>query len=237
MDVLYVAGPQLRGEMRYSLRSVAENLLPLGQVWVSGMVPTWVDPDVVRVVSVPQSGTKWENTTANLVAALQAPGFPEEFLLFNDDFFLLEPVAGVPPLHMGGWREWLAEKRYVTSVYTRAGREANAQLKLDGIYEPLCYELHVPMPVRRDPMLAMLKSIPKRGMATRAMHVHKRSFYGNRERIGGRAIADVKVYGADVPLPASGPYVSTSANSWRGVAGDSIRQRFPQPCGYEQEGR
>jgi hypothetical protein len=225
-DVVYpVRAGQTNEELRYSLRSLAN--LPHREVWIVGHCPTWVRN--VQHIRVAQNGSKWENSTANLQAAVDHPDVADRFVLMNDDFFILEPLDQLPVLHRGPMAE-LGQNwggRYRTG--NDAARELLAQWGHD---DPMSYELHVPLPVVKDDLadtLARLAS-SNRPMAG----VAKRSLYGNLHELGGRQVDDVKVANPDAALP-DGPFASTTDRSFRGKVAAAIHRRFPDPSQYERD--
>lgn len=237
MDVVYVvAQGDGNDELRHSLRSLAKNL-PHDRVWLAGHRPKWVVN--AEWIPVKQYGRKWANSTANLLTACAHPEVSEHFYLFNDDFFILEPMDEFPVLHRGPVHEVTADynrRRGGNPGSYRLGMEQTRELMVElGIEHPLSYELHVPLPVRKAGMAEALHIAAERGKSIVA--VHKRSLYGNLDGIGGRQIEDVKVIGQTLPIPRSLPVpcVSTGSTSWSGRVGRQLRKRFPEPGPYERK--
>lgn len=217
-------------ELRYSLRSLAKNL-PHADVWIAGYTPRWVRD--VCSVPVPQTAavTKYGSSTANLRAAVEHPGLPDDCLLFNDDFFILTPVSEVPFFNRGS----------ITDVaHMHLGQGYNGpyvagmlgtQLLLQGlgVNRPLSFELHVPLPFSKIDMLKALDVCAVSGLQV----PHKRSVYGNL--FGGPSVEthDVKVIRQHDP-PVHTPFISTNTLSFKGQTGDLIRRLFPEPCRYER---
>lgn len=226
-DVVYVAGPWDRNEeLRYSLRSLAAHL-PHGRVWVAGHRPPWL-AGTVGHIQVPPAQSRFESSTANLRAACEHPEVSEEFVYFNDDFFVMEPVEGVPVMHRGPLADVIEGTR--SSLYRRGAQATGLLMERLGLADDgplLSYELHVPLPVTKAGMLAAMKA--GRGLPV----LHKRTLYGNLHRLGGEQLLDVKVTGPDDPGPG-GPWLSTSDASFeQGAVGERIRAAFPEPCRYE----
>lgn len=97
-DIVYPVRPgTINEELRYSLRSLAN--VPHGRVWIAGHRPPWARG--VGHIPVPPQATKYLGSTANLRAAVEHPEVAEEFLYFNDDFFVMTAVQEVPALHRG----------------------------------------------------------------------------------------------------------------------------------------
>lgn len=225
-DIVYVVR---RGhsneELRYSLRSLVN--LPHGRVWIAGFVPQWTRR--IGRIDVIQKRTKYLNSTGNLRAACEHPRVAEEFLLFNDDFFVMHPFDRMPVLHRGPIQPVIDHYRRLDAGPYVEGMEQTRQLLARlGHPDPLSYELHVPLPIRRQQMLEALDvghSIPV---------LHKRTLYGNLAGLGGSQSTDFKVTAVDDSEYREWPFVSTL--DWmfeREAVGRFIRGRFPHPSPYE----
>lgn len=226
MDVVYIVRPgHVNEELRYSLRGLAH--VPHGEVWIVGHRPEWVTG--VRHIFVAQQNPlhfKYENGTANLIAL--AEHGPERFALFNDDFFCVEPVMGMPlPAHRGTLRALAADRpgRYGQMLLATA-----ALLAEGGNPAPLAYTLHKPLIMSRDGLQLTLNH----GLRARAGNepLSWRSLYGNLMRLGGEYEPDVKVH-AHGPIP-DGAWLSTSDASFKyHRIGKLIRAALPVPSPYE----
>lgn len=226
-DLVYVVRPgDDNPELRHSLRSVERNV-PHSQVWIAGHLPGWLRG--VRHLAVEQRpGEKYGNVTGILRAVARYG--PDDFVLFNDDFYAVEPVPGPPsPAHRGGLAE-LAAARPVAGPYAQMLRATADVLLAAGYTDPLAYTLHVPMLMNRHVLRAALDLGAAAG---RPQALSWRSVYGNLARLGGEWAPDVKVHGDDSPIPA-GPWLSTSDTSFRYCSvGRRLRKLFPTPSRYE----
>jgi len=230
-DIVYVVGPDpVNDELRHSLRSL-ENT-PHRRVWIAGYAPEWVS-DEVGVIPVPQRGQKWANSTANLRAACGHPDVSDEFVYMNDDMFLLGPIDEVPVLHRGPLDEFLREyaNKGGPATYWRGASATAEVMRRMGLTDPLSYELHVPMPVRKA---AMIEAIDL-GSSVRTLH--KRTLYGNMAAIGGEQSIDFKVSSPGDRWSPEWPFISTSDKAWtEHDAGDHVRAMYAEPCVYERAG-
>lgn len=230
-DVVYVVGPGERPWLRYSLRSVAEHL-PHRTVWIVGDVPRWIAPEAGRIF-LEQPAIKWDAARQNFLTACRTEAVADTFYLFNDDFFVMEPVSAVAPMHRGPLREQIDHFTRVglRGPYLAGMKEAYWTLLRAGVAEPVSYDLHVPMLVDKHRWLqADAAAAELREPGTKAKF--SRTFYGNTVGIGGDFVRDVKVTSMVGGLP-EGPFASTDPTSWRGMAGRIIRRSFPHPCEYE----
>lgn len=193
-----------------------------------GAAPRWVDRGLVRVVERPRGTTKWDTVTGHILTACADPEISDPFILFNDDFYVTEPVDHIPDLNRGLVLEVIADYRgrgihssYVTSmVDTR-----NRLLEHFGV-EPLSFELHVPLVVDKGLMEAAIT------LGADTPRWHRRTAYGAVAGLTGERITDVKVNHPADGLP-SGPFLSTSDASIRWVR-PTLRRIFPTPGPYER---
>ena len=225
-DVVYVVRRgHTNEELRHSLRSLAN--LPHRRVWIAGFIPRWVRG--VGRIPVAQKRSKYLNSTANLRAALEHPQIADEFLLFNDDFFVMRPLTEMPILHRGPIQPVIDLYRRIDNGPYVRGMEQTRDLLVElGHPDPLSYELHVPLPVRREAMLEALD------LGRRIQVLHKRTLYGNLARLGGTRSPDVKVASAGAVGYQDWPFISTL--DWvfdQEPVGSFIRDRFPEPSPYE----
>lgn len=231
-DIVYVVKhDENNEELRYSLRSLKH--VPHRKVWMAGYRPSWVS-DRVGHIPVPRMGSKFASSTANLLAACQNAGVSEEFYFFHDDNFVMRPMPdGIPVFHRGRVADVEASylRRGIRSRYFRGLRETRDLIVREGIsVDPISYELHAPLAVRRTLMIAAL------GIAARARldTPHKRTLYGNLARIGGTRLRDPKVMDRGNNFRTDGLFLSTMDSSFRfGMVGVYIRDQFPGMSPYE----
>lgn len=227
MDVVYVCRPGPNEELRYSLRSLVN--LAHDRVWIVGGWPSWVSD--VECVPVERVGTKYDTTTANLRAALDA-GVSERFVLLHDDMFVMQPTERVPTLHLGT----------ITDVAKSHGTMGYARMMIDlrdwlienlATSEPLCYEHHAPMIFETHKLRQVLELDAPEPAAT----VHKRSLYGNWCHVGGVKVDDCKI-GRPRQQTGGEPFLSTTDRTFRyGLVGERIRAAFSSPGPYEAASR
>lgn len=249
MDLVYFYRHIRPGEptddLRYSMRSLAANYADLGQVHVFGGRAPWFS-DLVHHYPVRQAYQKHENTWRvwrQIVAAAASGYLPEEFLIMNDDHFLMRPWAGPIPDYVSGLLvDWLAQRAQSRNIVDTIKRTQTMIEQLGGPArdEQLGYELHVPLRVHGPTLAALWPRLEQWTRGGRmGSRIAKRSAYGNLA--GARARSDVevmakdcKVFGSNDPLP-DGPWCSTSdlAFTKHGRAGTEIRRRFPRRCRFE----
>lgn len=231
-DVVYIVGPgDEKDELRFSLRSLYANV-DHGQVYVVGNRPPWLRN--VEHIPVPQKGTKFANSTANVRAACACSDISDDFSLWNDDFFALVPTV-TPNYHRGPIT--VAKKRHNPNRRKRhaAYREGIAAtawlLEQWGYAKPLNYDIHTPMMVNREAMTDVLDRAAPAGIAA----LHKRSVYGNVMELGGELAEDPKITLPRKVWPPGATWVSTLDRTFAdGEVGRRLREMFPNPSPYEE---
>ncbi len=230
MDLVYICRAGPNEELRYSLRSVAQNL-EHDRVWVFGAAPDWLTgAQLVPVQQFPGEGaTKWENGMRLFRAIADHPDVSAEFVLMNDDIFVMQPQELVTN-HWGPLDEVLARHVEMRSSYYALGMSNTLSVLLEaGFARPLSYELHTPMPMTK----AGLGQVQDLIAGERRIPLHPRSLYGNLFSVGGDQVDDVKVY--DRSSSPRTALLSTTDKSFRaGAVGMRIRSAFPEPSVYER---
>lgn len=194
MDFVYICKEGINEELKYSIRSVVESF-PDSNIWVVGGKPDWY---IGNYIEVHQIHTKYKNAVENLKKICSSPQISNNFILMNDDFYIIKKITNIETFH-GGYllnKLNLYQKINGNSNYTRKLNATYKRLKAIGIDDPLDYELHIPMIMQKEKL-------------KEALHNNDqflwRSMYGNMFKIGGSEMQDVKVY-------TRGPLVFKSYN-------------------------
>lgn len=246
MDIVYaIKADHENEELRYSLRSIAKHV-PHGKVFISGFMPDFVNPKTVihidsYAAALPfdprgsKHRTGYQDAEANWIAACIDERVSDDFILFNDDFFVMKPVTGIPAMHEGDVDEAIARriKVFGKGSFTRALTNTRDFLAAQGITECKSYALHVPMVLNKQKRLRvaeMQSDSLKTGTVMLA-----RTIYGNLFGIGGDTIDDVKVAGWITEVPEDVTFLSSNDKSFKnGQIGQYIREQFPERCKYEK---
>ena len=227
MNFVYICRPGENEELRYSIRSVISSF-PDAKIWVVGGKPSWYKGDYIQVR---QNTTKYNNARSNLEAICDSEDIAENFILMNDDFFIVKPISDIAYLNGGLLSEKIEYYNELTpnTSYVRSLQETHRRLLKRGIVNPLDYELHVPMPMHKVGL--------KASMAGGSLW---RSVYGNMFGVGGETIKDVKVYNGGPLMEKSydyskleQPYLSTDDLSFKKVLEDTLLSMFPEPSKCE----
>lgn len=231
LDIVYfVKDTFMNEELRYSLRSVCANM-PHKRVWIFGGRPMNIEPDVH--VKVKQEGnTKWDRVRTMFRMAAENKEITDDFLLFNDDFFIMQPTDHIDPMYRSSLQDYIKviEDNYMhkPTSYTKLLRSCDAELESLGVTR-YAYELHIPFIFNKEKLLKIINNFPDQHCT--------RTFYGNLFGIGGEKRSDVKIF-SDKPgfdyktsqfLSTDDSVVNVNNDVWR-----YIRKQFPKKCEYER---
>lgn len=225
-DVVYILKEDVDpNELKYSLRSLKN--FPHGRVWFYGGKPRGLTPDV-QVEYRQHGATKWERVRNTLVDICRNEDMPQQFWLFNDDFFCMKPCDGIPAFYHGsiyGRVEEIEQK--LRSRYSAQLRRTADLLESHGL-DVKNYAVHLPMLIDKSRALTVLREFSECPMF--------RCLYGNSCDIGGVDREDVKIVDLTKRPPADADWLSTSNKSFRyGTVGRVIRDTFREASEYERE--
>ncbi len=232
MDFVYICKDGENEELRYSIRSVLYNFLG-ANIWVVGGKPDWYAGNYIEVIQ--NKKNKYENATNNLIALCNNNSISNNFILMNDDFFIVKPIKKVEYYHGGSMYERIAEyeKHMGISPYIKKLKMTYKHLIRMNIREPLDYALHIPMPMEKDKLLYLL--------STHRYPHSWRSLYGNYYKVGGIEIKDVKVYENKSYKPESYdpnnliyPFISTNDDSFEYLRNKILRKMFSRKTKLEK---
>lgn len=227
MDYVYICRKGENEELRYSIRSLEKNL-PDVNVWIVGYKPKWYTGNFIPVKDV---STKFNNIHNALSVIATHPDIADDFVLMNDDFFVLKPMSEIPIVHGGLLSEKIREyyRLSPSSHYAHLLSKANNFLVSRGIEQALDYDLHMPLPVNKQ---KLAETIKYRHMP--------RSLYGNLQGIGGTPQNDVKAYSGNsrlsersISIDSDTMFLSTEDDSFENSHHETISKLFPTPSKYE----
>lgn len=207
-------------ELRYSIRSVYKHIKD-PNIWVIGGKPKWY---AGQHLVVPQDQGKHENVRKNLRSLCNSDKIKEDFILMNDDFFIMQDLESIPQMHGGLLRDKVLKyKRFAKhSSYTKLLSDTEKELISMGIEDPLDYAIHVPMPMTKQNLSTTIYP-----------DLSVRTMYGNIFKVGGTQIEDVKVY-ENGPFWAksydykqnTSPFLSSNDISFESLYVDLLKDRF-----------
>lgn len=213
-------------ELRYTLCGIDKNV-PHRTVWLAGYHPSWVKNVGYIEVRVPYGG-KYAKAANNILTAARDPRVSDDFLLFNDDFFVMKPIERVEILHRGKLIDYIQkfkDQDMARGMYFHGLVRTYDALQSMGVKDPLNYSLHIPIEINKQKWLEMWKKRLEFGPEP----IHLRTFYGNLHQIGGRQTDDVKIVGQHIKPTGEETFLSTEDSSYAsGKIGEYIRQQFPR---------
>ncbi len=229
MDFVYACREGDNEELRYSIRSVL-NSFPDSRIWVIGGKPNWY---VGNYIKVDQFSSSHMNQLDNFKAACNSDEIDEDFILMNDDFFIVNKIESIEYFY----GELLQDKvdLYLDLVgdnsYVRRLRQTNSRLIKYGIDQPLDYEMHVPFPVNKSKFKTVLEKDGR---------FNWRSIYGNLFNVKGTKINDVKVYESGPLTKKSFDYSQpsnflSSLDESFDVLRPTLEKLFPNPTNCEKQ--
>lgn len=236
--VWLVGGPvhDDRSNLRYSLRSLAENVPWLSEPWVVGDCPGWLSDDVRKLPLEPRP-KKMDNQRASLTATVNHPDMADTVLVCNDDHYFMRPArkGKLPVIHAGMVADYtgklLAEGFNPNNTWLKAVIATGEWVQQQG-YEPRCYETHTPLLFDRAKLAATLDAYPQdRPLAYPQLYPLAGAGPVGDEGQNCKIITEAE-YDERVPLGL--PYLSSTDASWlSGRIGKLIREQFTTPCKWE----
>ena len=221
MDILYYIGSgshHNNQELRYSLRALEAHCQDIGDVWIVGNRPHFLNNNV-KYLWMPDSGFWWQNAFRKTMAAIEA-GISENFLLMNDDFFMLKDfsAAEYPYFHRGEIKD-VAENKYQQVI-------CNTRQILQRLGKPFKhYGVHCPMRINGKKYRELA------GYYTDTDNpVSARCLYGNLF-CKGRKVQDCK--STEMRTSTTGCW---SSKDW--ITGEmfaELDRLFPKPSRWEKE--
>lgn len=219
MDALYYIGSgSMRNniELRYSLRALEKNGKNIDHVFVVGNRPEFLNANV-NYIWVEDKYEWWRNAFEKTKAAIKE-GISDEFLLMNDDFFMLQcfDAEKYPYYHRG---DIPLDK---TGKYGEV--LANTRRVLEKVGAPIKhYGVHCPMRINGQKYLELEKFYTEPVLA--------RCLYGNLYAEAAQKITDNK--GDELRV---GKTKCWSSREWlEDKALNLLQSKFTQPSRWEKE--
>jgi glycosyltransferase involved in cell wall biosynthesis len=136
-------------ELRFCLRSIEKNLRGYRNIWIVGFMPKWLKN--LKHITFKEYHPKANNIHDKIKAACEHPEVSDEFIMFNDDYFLTSEVqAVIYPNYYS--RQALAD------VMGRKRSDPYRRLVVDTINETRMidyYDIHVPLRIKKSEFLSM----------------------------------------------------------------------------------
>lgn len=153
----------------------------------------------------------------------------DEFVLMNDDFFVLKPTE-LGFYYSGTIADRIERNAKLSpnANYLQKLQRTKKMLELEGYSEPLDYSLHIPMKMDKDGLSKSLK------------YPLIRCGYGNLRQVGGTQRRDVKIYagrlyeGMSYTPDENSDFISTDDGSFPQVHKELLADLFPNPTEHER---
>lgn len=211
MDAVYILGGGSLAEdeeILYSARSLCKNMLDLRDVYVVGAYPKHL-PGAIHVQHDDVEDQGWKNVYHKICKACSIENLSEEFLLMNDDFFMLSEFTGADfPFY--------------------ALKNSNG-----GTCGPHAFQVHAPMRLSKEHFLKMPFNTQQH--ACRSF----RSFYGNFYGAPPKFVEDCIVQvGENVPdfdeqMRGKKFFSCSNCAFLNADFSDWLKGKFPQGCRLE----
>lgn len=233
MHAVYYVRPGENEELRYSLRSVSAHA-DVDRVTLVGGYPEWLNTDTVEVLpGNPHHIKQWNGFENIRIAARENPG---DFVVFNDDFILLDDLADpLPYFH----RQALDNHILQADNRTPEGQhrkkmlvQMSFYLKSNRVANPYSFETHVPMRINGEKLLDRMESyfewwsMEPQPLMWRTLYANQEPF---AEQVGRR---DVITHGAE-SFGMAKDFASTSDRSVDPIL-PILAERFPEPSRWEK---
>ena len=233
LDVVYFCRDGENEELRYSLRSVEKNF-PYHKVWIFGEKPNDIEPDEFVYISQERVGnnTKWDRVREMMRKVCLNSNVTDDFVLFNDDFYVMAPVDELPPMYRCSLYEYIVrieiKNNNQPSRYSQELRRATVALDKLGL-PCQSYELHLPMILNKHKLLEVLGAFPD-------LHC-TRSLYGNYHHLEAVQHDDVKIYGQGQEIDRESAFLSSLDDVFEAEGGlmEYLAEVFPDKSKFERE--
>ena len=212
MDILYILGRGSKHdnlELRLSLRTLETNGKHIDRLFIVGNKPDWVK----NAIHIPAEDTYQPmNNHCHKVLKAISWGISDNFLLMNDDFFMLKPFdAEKYPYYYRG-EMTLFEKELnggKLSQYHNGLNRTYEMLKSMGIEKPLLYNVHCPIIYNSEKFSGFSNLFQETKFDD--VCFSWRCLYGNMHATNPILVEDCKDFNDEWKIPETG-CLSTSDN-------------------------
>ena len=256
MDIVYLFRHSKfnDAEIRYSLRSVAENLTWVRKVWVFGDRPEFLSDDKRVIEHVPWEAVAWlrhvqapvRNFFLQCFLVAQHPEVDAEFLLFCDDYILLAPLTEAVARRDRYLEDLSVVTQRGSGVWRQTLWRTHDWLRRLG-YSGLNFETHTPMFLTKKRVFEAYRDMYD--------YVTEDRFFGmlgptgilnhayKQERFPLTKLSDENLHVGFHHKPADSAHIVAKSqgklflNFDDDAFSDDLRrflaERFPEPCVYE----
>lgn len=162
VDLVYVIGTGSRwnnNELRFSLRSVCKNLKNVGNIFIVGQLPDFMNNCIyVPCADIFDPAINADgNMTHKLLTVCNREYLSENFLFMNDDFIINQPIAAnkIPWLHKGDMANQ-SPAYWASQFYRHRLKRTFDELKARGM-TTLQYDYHAPMLMNKNSFISVMQ--------------------------------------------------------------------------------
>lgn len=230
MDIVYILErTKDNKELKYSLRSLSN--IEHNKVFIVGDFPSFPITNI-RHIHTTKLDSRYKTTTNNIKIACQNKEISEDFILMNDDFYIMNPIKIEDLLlDRGPLQEvvrFYHNNHQNLTKYDKLVEQYYLNTKEIGQNPLKSFELHTPMIINKTKFLSILKVI-----LSEFEHCNKRSIYGNKFLTNTKTIKDVKVLSTNInDFDFNTNLLSTSDSIFKRVE-PLLQQKFHNKSKYE----
>lgn len=214
-------------ELRYALRSLKN--IPHGNVFICGDKPDFISTKVIFLPNSTRGKSAQLDCELNLRLALEDERLSDNFILMNDDFFIIKKISRLPNYQNGTIAELIRDRPQ--RPFMKYNQSLDNTIKyLECFDNPLSFELHIPMVMNKLDRLDLSNDIMS--VLLTGKTILPRSIYGNLFCDINEFKKDVKVYTMS-EQPSDSTFISTTEHSFGGLTGFLIKTLFKDKCEYE----
>ena len=250
VDILYIVGKGFsdwrNNELRFSLRSIAQNGRNVRRVYICGFVPYWINTD--EVTAIPLRDTtqnKHYNILTAIEHAVENSDISECFLLSSDDHYYVQPtdfdtypvyvrkydlpakIADKPrwyDITMHSTHDCLAAFGLPTRFYAWHGNTWFSRSLFEQQRMILLRRLAKTMPEACDPSCLMLNYWQSVSPDTMPQVVERSDF----KVTTANTLQEIDILAKRSEVLSTTDAVGPQMRAW-------LLRRFPKPCKYERE--
>jgi hypothetical protein len=231
MDIVYPLGKGSlynNFELRMSLRSLEKHLANMGEVWIIGEKPEWLQ-NVHHIHKHDINTVPDRNMMEKLKVACETPEISEEFLMVHDDHYLLADFDAntFPYFYSEDLKEYVA-KRF-DQGYGQRAKNSLQHLTEKGL-PTLHYDIHYPIRYNKQKFLEVIPTLP---WATTRQGFIIKSVYSNSTGVIPTLEKDYKINShplhSNVKVMSSFPHMRAAVTRF-------LMETFPTKSRYESSG-
>ena len=233
MDILYILGkgsPFGNEELRYSLRSLETNGTNIGNLFLVGEKPAFLDYSKVTHLPFIEKGVKDYRIASKIMHACQSGLIGEDFIFCNDDFFFMNSfdAAKFPYYQKGALLKGKAVRAYQEHL------EITRDYLISQGKKALHYDVHCPIIYNCEKFMSLAPTWEYSGTT---IGLTVKSIYANMNDIFGVDYEDVKLKQLIDPIDyyfaRLNECFSISDSAWKHGVESFLQKEFPTKSKWE----